>query len=494
MRQLRLTTILIVLLVSIQVVSAQAVTCQVLAETAFTALQDGCSDTAANSLCYAMGASVEGDGDSFSELGDTVSLDGVQRVSTAALNLDESVWGMARLNVHGNVPISVSETGLTYILVGDAQLENSVAPDNAFVPVAPISVQTVVGANLRSAPTTDARVVESVGVGTVLNADGVNGDSSWLHITSGDTVAWVSAQIVVAVDGAISDLPVLSNDARTMMQSFVLQTGTGESACSAQSPSVLIVQSPDGVQSTITVNGVDIRVSGTTLLRNLEDNLLQLIVLDGIATNGVLSVPPGFAVTTQLDENGLLSDGIWMRLRPISDDERDFLSIFGQMPEPVFYNAVQIPTQDEVLATLTSINQANVGTAQVVSGGSGNCTGLKPTSPLDGLAFGPTTFYWDGTSLATQYRVNVFTDGELAHSETIDAFATTHTMDTATAFIGDGSSYAWNVEAIANGQTICTSGSVTLLRESAPQRASGGGGGSSSDDGDGGGNTCTWSC
>ncbi|MEM6280871.1 MAG: SH3 domain-containing protein [Chloroflexota bacterium] len=470
---------------------AQSEQCVALAEAAFSAMES-CADAAGNAVCYGMAASIEGD-DAFATAGDTVAIADAPTINTAALNLEVPEWGMARVNVHANVPLSVSETGLAYMLIGDATLEDAVPAESAFMPAEPIAVQALVGSNLRSFPSTDGRVLASAPVGAELLADGRTAAGDWVHVTFEDVVAWVSTSIVVPVDGGeISSLPIFGDNARTPMQSFVYSNGTEASACTNESPSMLVIQTPDTVDAEITVNGLDIQFTDTIALRTLPDNILQLVTLAGAANADRISVPPGFTMSVQLTADGTAPDGAWTNLRPITGEERGFFSVLELMPEAGLYTALSVPTADDVAATLRTVNQAAATTTTASAGApaaTGNCDGFRPTSPLDGLAFGSTDFYWDGTGEATQYRVNIFTDGELVRSETIDAFSTTASIDTSTGGIGDGASYAWNVEAIASGQTVCTTGTVTLLRSAAAQSAGGGSG-----SGGGGNNQCNWGC
>jgi hypothetical protein len=274
------------------------------------------------------------------------------------------------------------------------------------------------------------------------------------------------------------------------MQSFHYSNGVEPSECTDASPSMLVIQSPDSVNGAITVNGVDIRFTGTIVLRTLADQVMQLVVLEGSATSDMISVPAGFTMAVQLQPDGRQASGSWGGLRPVTGDERAFFGVLELMPSEGLYSALSVPTEEQVTATLQSVNQSAAGQTVSASPQSGSCEGFRPTSPLDGLAFGPTDFYWDGVENATQYRVNIYRDGELARTETIDAFTTTTTIDTSTGGIGDGSSYGWNVEALTNGNVMCTTGTVTLLRAASAQVAGGG------DDGGGGGddNKCNWGC
>jgi hypothetical protein len=489
MRRLILFVLLMGMLFAVPMAGAQQETCLAVAQAAFDGLMQ-CSDSSAASACYAMAAEAD-PGEGFASVGDQISLTDLQSVTTAPLDLDAEQWGMARLNVHANVPLMVSETGLTYVLIGDATIENAVDGTTAFVPASPVTIQALVGANLRSAPSTDARVVESAAAGTQLMASGISADGGWVYVTTESGVAWVSTQIVAPLDGDLSSLPVVTNNSRSLMQSFILTTGVESSPCSEQSPSMLLIQAPDGVTASITMNGMDVRFSDAIVMRATPDNQMQLFVLAGGASTGVLSVPAGFTAQAELSEDGSDVVGAWSNLRPISPDERTFLGVLELIPSEALYIALNVPTEAEVAATLASVNQASAGAVQAVSAsGSGNCEGFRPTSPLDGFAFGQTTFYWDGVAGADQYRVNVYTDGQLSASTTIDALSTTTNIDTSSGGIGDGQGYGWNVEALSGGQVICTSGTVAMLRSANTQVVSDGGGDGGSDDG--GGNNCGW--
>ncbi len=492
---IRLSLTLTVLLLSIGIfgatrADAQNEVCVSLAEAAFSALES-CANADGNTACYAMAAEVDGEA-AFTQIGDTVALTDFSTLTTKPLDLTLPEWGMARVNVHANVPLNVSRTGLTFVLIGDATLENAVAPTDAFMPAEPIRLQTLVGANLRSFPSTDGRIVESAPAGMELLADGRNAAGDWVRVTFGETIAWVSTSIVVTLDsGLISDLPVLSAEARTPMQAFHYRNATGGSECTEDSPSMLTIQAPDGVTGNVTANGTEIQFSDTIALRTLPGGVMQLVVLQGSATTDGITLAEGFTINMQLNADETAPAGAWTGFRPISGDEQAFFSVLELMPEAGLYRAVTVPTQDEITATLRTVNAGVTGSANatVASAAASSCDGFRPTSPLDGLAFGATDFYWDGAAEATEYRVNIYRDGELARSETIDAFTTTTAIDTSSNGIGDGLSYGWNVEALVNGETVCETGTVTLLRSAGGQAA-----GNDGDSGGGDDNKCNWGC
>lgn len=97
-----------------------------------------------------------------------------------------------------------------------------------------------------------------------------------------------------------------------------------------------------------------------------------------------------------------------------------------------------------------------------------DCSGFKPTSPLDGLPNGLATFYWDPAQGATDYRILIFNE----QNTLVAAFSvigqTTLQGDLSTGAVGPGLTFTWQVEALRNGQIVCSAPGVTLFRESVP--------------------------
>ncbi|MBN8619903.1 MAG: SH3 domain-containing protein [Anaerolineae bacterium] len=469
-------SILFLLMAFISSGLAQEETCEPLLQTAFEQLNANCAALPGSAACFGSGASVTGEGDAgdgFSQPGDQLPLSEILGVQT--LPQDEA-WGLALLNVHANVPLELSEQGLKFILVGDVQVENAVDPATAFTPVPSIIVTPLVAANLRSAPSTDARVLANAPVGTELTADGVSSDGGWLRVLSGGQLAWISRQIVAEKEGDIESLPTITSNTRTLMQSLRLSTGANVPACSGAPASSLLAQSPAGVNASITVNGVDIRFEGTIALRTTPDNVLQFIVLAGGGSVGGVSVPAGFSLNIPFDPQGG-SPGNATGLRPINEEERAALTPIAEGVNPeLLYTALDVPSQSEVNAVLAQINGA--AGAQVVSGPASNqadCSRFRPTSPLSGMPLGVTPFYWDAAPGATAYRINLFADGSLVSSIEMGATSTTFQVDT-NAF-GGGGSFSWSIDALVNGQLACSSGRVSVVRDAFAQFVSGGSGG-----------------
>lgn len=468
---------------------AQDASCEALIQPAFVQLNQTCATLLGSAACFGSSTSATLVGDSqdgFSKPGDQLPLSSVQTVQTHTKN---EAWGLALLNVHANIPLKLSEQGLKYILIGDVEVQNEVDAAKAFTPVLPIIVTPLVASNLRSSASKDARILGNATVGTELTADGQSTDGKWLRVMSGDQLAWISRQIVAEKEGSISTLPIITANTRTLMQSFRLNTGNATPSCTNAPPSMLAIQSPSGVNSSITVNGIDIRFAGTIILQTTPENVMQFIVLDGAGSTGGVSVPPGFTLNIPFNQDGGAA-GNATGLRPINDNERQFLApIASGLSPSLLYTAFTVPSQADVNAVLAQINGA--AGSQIVSGpaaGQAECSRFKPTSPLSNMPLGVTPFFWDAAPGATTYRINLFSNGSIMNSIETSASSTTLQIDTAS--FGDGSNFSWSIDALVNGQLACSSGRVSVVRDAFAQFVSSGNNG-----GGGGGPTptpCSW--
>lgn len=455
--------------------------CSALITTGFSTLETSCSGVGGSSACFGQSAEAtfadEADSAQFESPGDVVSLDQIQSIRTHGLDIESEEWGLALMNVPANVPLASSERGLVYMLMGDVEVENIVSFETAFTPVEPVTVTSLVGANIRSSPNTDARVVDNAPAGRELLADALSADQAWLRVLVDDSAAWISRQVIAVTDGDISTLPVISANTRSLMQSFILRTATDAHDCADIPPSMLIVQSPENLSANFTVNGVDLRLSSTVALQVLPGNVLQLITLDGGAYSGPVSVPAGLTMFMQLSEDGLSSAGPWRDQRAINDEERAYLLALEDFTSDTWHYVVNIPTQEEVASLLAQLRGAGGTGASGPAAGLVNCTNFRPTSPRDGLAFGPTTFFWDGAPGATHYRLQIVNaSGNTVRTVEVPGQNTTLTTDTGPSGIGEGASFSWYVEALVDGQLACASPQVTLARSSGVVPAGGAGG------------------
>jgi hypothetical protein len=452
--------------------------CPALVEQALSELGENCDLLNRNSACYGYNRvdatfhETETE-DFFSEPADRSELANLQSIATAPLDVNQEFWGIAVMNVQANVPNTLPGQAVTFVLLGDVEVDNAVAPEDVAEPTEPVTVTTAIAANIRSGPTPNANVIGSVAEGTELPADGLDSSGTWLRVLFESGPGWISRE-VVETEAKVSGLPVITRENRSPMQSFFFTTGVGDPACNAAPPSLLVVQGPDNVKVDITANGADITIGSTIALMILPGNTLQLMVISGEATLGELSIPAGFKISAPLSEDGKTVTGVWENLVPMTQEDLDLLTPLEGLPANLLHYPIILPTIEEIQALLNVFLQANnnTNTAGGVTqgttvGGGADCSTFRATSPLDGLPFGDTTFYWDPAPGATSYQVNVLNDsGAVVGSFTTDAPNSSLIGDTSN--LGGGFSFAWQVTALVNGQAACSSTPITMFREAPP--------------------------
>lgn len=455
---------------------SDAGTCPALVEQALSELGQNCDLLDRNSACYGYNrvdatfhqSETE---DFFSKPADRSRLTNLETIATAPLDVNEEFWGIAVLNVQANVPNTLPGQAVTYILLGDVEVENAVAPEDAVTVTEPITITSAIAANVRSAPTTNANVIGSVPPGTELSADGLSADGNWLRVLYKSGPGWMSRE-VIQTGADVNTLPVISRESRSPMQSFYFTTGVGDPACNAAPPSLLVVQGPDNVRVDITANGADITIGSTIALMILPGNQLQLVVISGEAKLGDVTVPAGFKITAPLSDDGKTVTGPWTNLEPLTQADLDLLQPLENLPVNLLHYAIVLPTLEDIQAFINAFLQSTTSTsagggAQGPAAGQANCANFRPTSPLDGLPFGMTTFYWDIAPGATSYQVIVFNDqGAAVGSFTTDGSNSSLVGDTSG--LGGGFTFSWQVTALVNGQVACTSAPVTMFREAPP--------------------------
>ncbi len=355
----------ILLLVAPTLVQAQEVgdeTCTALVTQALEAVGTSCTEMDRNNACYgynnvaASFADETATGD-FSVPSDRTALTNLTSIETAALDSELATWGIAVMNVQANVPGSLPGQAAVFLLLGDVQVDNQVAPEDAILPGTPTNVRATVNANARSLPTTTSNIVGSVVSGAILEADGWNFDKTWVRVNLNDAPVWIRGDLLQVQDlEALNALPIVDGKSYTPMQAFKVSTSFGSPQCDEAPPSVLVVQGPEDVTVSINANGADIRISSTIALYTTEDNRLVLLVISGSASVGGYIIPAGFMMDAQLDENGEV-DGPWEFFRPLTEAEIAELLPLEDIPEILLHYKIVIPTPDEIAQTLRALQE-----------------------------------------------------------------------------------------------------------------------------------------
>ncbi len=149
------------------------------------------------------------------------------------------------------------------------------------------------------------------------------------------------------------------------MQAVVLKTGVGGSTtCSNAPKSALLIQSPEGSQATMSINGASISLGSTAYLTAEENAELTVATIEGSAVvssaNITRVVQPGAQVHVPLGG----SDGLQVSGPPSQPEPFDVQAV-GQAPLPLLERQVQLPPPIAPVAapTNTSIPAVPTGCA-----------------------------------------------------------------------------------------------------------------------------------
>jgi hypothetical protein len=496
--------------------------CPGLVEQAITALGDNCSALDRNTACYGYDHveatfSEEVTADFFTRPADRTILTALDTLRTAPLNVALEEWGIAVLNVQANVPNTVPGQAVTVLLMGDVAVENRVAADSdqLVLPSEPITIITQTTTDMLSEPNMAGDVLASLPTGSVIEADAISPDSGWLRAFYQGSPGWISISAVNITD-RVTDLPQIGEDSRSPMQAFYFQTGFGTSACN-EAPSLMAVQGPDNLTVNLSVNGADIQMGSLVTLQTVSPTTVLIVVHEGhVETADGLILEEGQAVIAELDDEGNIIS--WGEPRPATPEELHVGDLVQRVLIEIGDESGDEPTDStncgpgvvhtvapgenlfriaqRYNTSVAAIQQANgLGSASVIfvgqrlaipcgvdrgipsappqdtspQTGGVDCSPFRATSPLDGLPYGMTIFYWDPAPGATGYRLNIYNlDGggnRLAASFETGPAATNLAADITNETVGLGFDFAWEVQALFNGQVACTSTRATIRRE-----------------------------
>lgn len=451
---MRLQLVLVGLLILLGVVTvvpalAQPTTCQPIVEEALRTIGDSCGALGVNTICYGNNE-VQADFreeqpvNAFAQPADTVKLPLVELVRTSPLDLLRDEWGVAVMSLQANVPDTLPGQRVVFLLMGDARLED-------------------------------------------------------------------------AAEG---------NDERATMQSFYFSGGISPADC-LDAPSTLAIRTPKDVSIDLTVNGLEVIVGSLVTIRDNQNNRLTVTVHEGslaFQTNGV-TVNAGQSIILQLDSSRTVinSSAPFASLNPELALFEPVANVFAaldgtstisttpgsytiQPGDNLFRIALNNGTCVSAIARANDIPFSQVrnvpaGRTITIPDGSTcgpfvndvpppasqppaappppntapepnateepfavDCSGLSPTSPRDGLAFGNNTFYWNGIEAAQVYVVNVYRDGVLVRSARTPAPNTQLTIDLSD-IEGRLATYTWDVVALAGGVELCRAATNPMRRE-----------------------------
>ncbi|MBI1279319.1 MAG: LysM peptidoglycan-binding domain-containing protein [Anaerolineaceae bacterium] len=251
---------------------ATALSCDDLVTVALNKANQVCTTLGRNQACYGnnlIDAELQPNATvSFTKAGDIVGVDLIRKLTTAPLDTSKQVWGIAILKIQANLADTVPGQNVTFLLFGNAVLDN-ITPK---------------------------------------------------------------------------------------MQAVVLRTGVGgTTSCSNAPKSALLLQSPEGSQATMTINGASISLGSTAYLTAEQNSELTVATIEGSAVvssaNITRVVQPGAQVHLPLGGG----DGLQVSGPPSQPEPFDVQAV-GQAPLPLLERQVQVPPPiAPVVPTNTSV-------------------------------------------------------------------------------------------------------------------------------------------
>ena len=264
----------IVLVPSVVLSQSALDTCPAIAIQALDSVAQNCEQMPRNSACYAYNnvsvAFLPNQFAKFTDPSDIVDVAMLSNLQTQPLDPLSQAWGVAVMKLQTVLPNTLPGQAVTFLIFGDATIEDASTGADVFVPIDPIQVIATTDLELRSQPDANAPIITLIPVGTLLPADAISEDQQFVRVIQNDAFGWVSISGVLAVAPSnLVTLPTLTSRSRAPMQSFSFTTGIGDPQCQ-ETPDMIVVQGPKDVTIDMTINGLDVTVSSTITLWNTD--------------------------------------------------------------------------------------------------------------------------------------------------------------------------------------------------------------------------------
>ncbi len=396
------------LLPAIPVQAQDGGACPAVVAAALESLAASCAATARDQACYAhapASALMRVPGPALAAPGDVVPLGSLARLQTAALDPASGDWGVVLLRAQVDQPDERPGQNVTLLLLGEVTLTDAAGP-----PLPPIAepatclVAALASVNLRAGPGTDYDIAGGAAEGQALTVIGQNGAGDWLRLQDDPGELWVFAELTDNFSCAFETVPVMqpgssaplvlppptpaespgepSGDAPdeppgVPFAALTLVTGPADPACAEALPNALLIHTPAGATAHLTVNGVDLAISGAASLTappppgGAPGGSLSIDVLAGVVgvtvDETLRQAPSGFRLEVPLDADGSPAG-------PPSDPaplDPIPLAAYADLPGIIFEDRAALPAP-----AAGTISRWTV-TAEIIQGGAWQSTGTR---------------------------------------------------------------------------------------------------------------------
>ena len=413
------------------------------------------------------------------------------------------------MNLGAHLPATHTGAGIILMLAGDARLTQDVEPARVAAIQGTVSTATLVETTLYAQPSIIAEPAGQLAPETIALVDAISGDGNWLRVVNDDRASWAESANLARLQ-AMDDLPAIDIGDPFALRHFTFFSSTELPECAEAEP-MLVIQTPPDLPANLRVNEADIHIDSLISFQQLHGNALGMTVHRGAATtiSGEI-IAEGHSVIGIMGAGKILA---WSGALPASEtelargqraqvalnnlargngwDEFDTDMPAGAIIHTISYGdtlyaiarAYDVPLDDIVAAnTQTSALRLLVGEELVIPNpGSGfaasstvavrsapapaqteptapDCSGLRLASPLDMASGTASPYYWDGIPAASGYRVNVYDHGTGTLVGTFTTGAHQTTVSISAGQLRIGGALQWEVEALRDGQTICSTG------------------------------------
>lgn len=497
--------------------------CADLVNRALTEMGEHCGDLERNSLCYGhplIEASFATDSSAdFNQPDDRVSLGSLKSVKSTGIDLDTGQWGVAVMNLGAHLPAAHAGPGAILLLVGDAELTHEVELSQIAEIGEPLRTATLGPTTLYAHPSIIAVVADQLEPETIVLVDAISGDGNWLRAVNNGGVSWAESDNLARL-GAMDGLPEIDIGDAFALRYFTFESSTELPDCTEGEPT-LVIQTPAELPAGLRVNGAEIRVNALVSFQQLHSNALGMTVHRGEVTtasgetiaegNSVIGILGGSAILAwsgaltasetelargeraQIALNRLARSNGWdefgteMRAGAIIHTVAygDTLYALARIYDVPLDEIIAANTQSTALRLLVGeellipnpgsgfsgsspvVTRSEPSPAQTQPTGP-DCSGLRLTAPLDAATGLPSPYYWDGIPAATGYRINVFDHGSATQVGSFHTGANQTTVSISAGQLGIGGALQWEVIALVDGQSLCSTGLSAPLPHVSP--------------------------
>jgi hypothetical protein len=196
MRKIFSSSILTLLftLLAVIVITAQN-TCSDLVEQALAEVNNSCEGIERNEACYGydlVRAAFQTDmpPDFFTQPADVTSIVELETIATSPLDATHATWGVAVLSIQANLPDTLPGQNVTFILLGETEVENAVEPAT-IVTATTIQVVSSDFVTVRSGPGDNFNALAGFTAGSNFIATGLSPDAEWVHVQLDNQDGWI---------------------------------------------------------------------------------------------------------------------------------------------------------------------------------------------------------------------------------------------------------------------------------------------------------------